>query len=113
MPATPGCTKHHLKLANIIKDAKKKQKGLSICWLDPANAYGSVHHSLIEFTLQHYHAPSKFTGIVQSFYSHLSVKVCKSSWSTPLIPLQVGAYQGDPLSVVIFNTVINTMVDII
>lgn len=81
------------------------------CWLDLANAYGSVHHSLIEFTLKHYHAPPKFTGIVQSFYSHLSVKVCTSSWSTPLIPLQVGVYQGDPLSVVIFNTVINTMVD--
>ena len=32
-------------------------------------------------------------------------------WSTPLIPLQRGVYQGDPLSVVIFNTVINTLID--
>ena len=34
-------------------------------------------------------------------------------WATPLIPLQIGVYtyQGDPLSVVIFNTVMNTLVD--
>ena len=32
-------------------------------------------------------------------------------WDTPFIPIQVGVYQGDSLSVVIFNTVINTMVD--
>ena len=31
--------------------------------------------------------------------------------STPVIPIQVGVYQGDPLSVVIFNTVVNTMLD--
>ena len=28
-----------------------------------------------------------------------------------LIPLQIGVYQGDPLSVVVFNTVINTLMD--
>ena len=26
MPTTPGCTEHHLKLAIILGDAKKKQK---------------------------------------------------------------------------------------
>ena len=40
-------------------------------------------------------------------------KVNSNSWSTPLIPLKIGVYQGDPLSVVIFNTVINTMVEVI
>ena len=57
------------------------------------------------------HAPPQFSA--QSFYSHLSAKVSSSSWSTSLIPLQIGVYQGDALSVVIFNTVINTMVDTI
>ena len=108
MPTTPGCIEHHLKLASILK---QKHKALAVCWLDLANAYRSVHHSLITFALKHYHAPPQFSGIVQSFYSHLSAKVSSSSWSTSLIPLQIGVYQGDPLPVVIFNTVINTMVD--
>lgn len=47
MPTTPGCVEHHLKLAAILAEAKKKHKSLAVCWLDLANAYGSVHHSLI------------------------------------------------------------------
>ena len=82
-----------------------------MCWLDLANAYGSVHHSLIQFSVQHYHAPAQFCNILQSLYSGLLGTIISSSWSTPTIPLEVGVYQGDPLSVVIFNTVINTLVD--
>ena len=113
MPKTPGCIEHHLKLAEILRNAKHKHKSLTVCWLDLANAYGSVHHSLISFALKHYHAPPQFLAIIQSFYSNLSANINSSQWSTSPIPLRVGVYQGDPLSVVIFNTVINTMIDTI
>ena len=111
MPIMPGCSEHHLKLASIRKDAKRKHKYLAICWVDLANAYGSVYHSLIKFSLQHYNPPPKFRKVVESFYTGLYASVSSVMWDTPFIPIQVGVYQGDPLSVVIFNTVINTMVD--
>ena len=111
MPTTPGCVEHHLKLAAILAEAKKKHKSLAVCWLDLANAYGSVHHSLIQFTLKHYHAPPQFCQVLEALYSELSAQVITTDWATPLIPLQIGVYQGDPLSVVIFNTVMNTLVD--
>ena len=57
MPKTPGCIEHHLKLATVLNDARQKHKSLAVCWIDLANAYGSVHHSLISYALQHYHAP--------------------------------------------------------
>jgi len=82
-----------------------------VCWLDLVNAYGSVHHSLINFSLVHYHAPPSFSRLIQVMYDGLSASVMTRDWSTPAFPLQIGVYQGDPLSVVIFNTVINTMVD--
>ena len=105
MPTTPGCTEHHMKLATILQDARAKHKSLAVCWLDLANAYGSVHHSLISFTLRYYNAPPQFSKIVQIFYTGLYAKVSSSKWSAPFIPLKLGVYQGDPLSVVIFNTV--------
>jgi len=70
-----------------------------------------VHHSLIQFTLKHYHAPPRFCQVLEALYSGLSAQVITADWATPLIPLQIGVYQGDPLSVVIFNTVTNTLVD--
>ena len=41
----PGCTEHHCKLAEVIKEASEKHRSLSVCWLDLANAYGSVPHA--------------------------------------------------------------------
>ena len=71
MSATPGCVEHHCKLAAILAETRKKHKSLAVCWLDLANAYGSVHHSLIQFSVKHYHAPPKFSQILQSLYSGL------------------------------------------
>ena len=83
---------------------------LAVWWLDLANAYGSVHHSLIDISLQHYYAPPQFLATV---ITNLSGKVITADWETPVIPLQKAVYQGDPLSVVIFNNVMNTLLDTI
>ena len=48
-----------------------------------------------------------------SLYSNLSAVVTSKSWATNPIPLQVGVYQGDPLSVGIFNAVMVTLADTI
>jgi len=107
----PGCTEQQCKLASIIQEARKKHRSLSVCWLDLANAYGSVHHQLIHFTLNNYHAPDKMMNIVSSLYSGLGATVTADGWATPVIPFQIGVYQGDPFSVVIFNTVMCTLID--
>ena len=39
--------------------------------------------------------------------------VCTKEWSTEPFPIEVGVYQGDPLSVIISNTVMTTMADTI
>ena len=113
MPSISGCTEHQLKLCSVLSEAQRNHKALAVCWLDIANAYGSVHHSLIQFALQHYHAPPQFLSILHALYSGLNTTVITENWETPLISIQKGVYQGDPLSVVIFNTVMNTLVDTI
>ena len=113
MPTVPGCTEHHLKLSSILAEACSAHKSLAVCWLDLANAYGSVHHSLIDFSLRHYKAPPQFLSVIQSLYSGLSARVLTAEWQTLVISLEKGVYQGDPLLVVIFNTVMNTLIDTI
>ena len=88
MPTVPGCTEHHLKLSAILDEARKRHKVLCVCWLDIANAYGSVHHNLIQFSLQHYHAPPGICAIVKALYSGLQAKVITSEWETPAFPLK-------------------------
>ena len=107
----PGCSEHYCKLATIIKDSREKHRALSVCWLDLANAYGSVPHGLIQFALQHYNSPPQFMNTVSGLYSGLSATITTTGWATASVPLQIGVYQGDPLSVVIFNTVMCTLID--
>ena len=102
---------HQAKLAATIKAARRNKRSLAIAWLDIANAYGSVHHSLIQFSLAHYHAPPEFCTLMQSMYTGLSATISTDEWCTAPVPLGIGVYQGDPLSVAIFLTVINTLSD--
>ena len=105
----PGCSEHHLKLLNILREAQRRRKSLCVCWLDLANAFGRVHHDLIAFSLAHYHTPPEIRLI--SLYDGLTAVIATDKWTTAPIYLQLGVYQGDPLSVFIFNTVMNTLVD--
>ena len=109
----PGCTEHHVKLLSIINEARRKHKSLCVAWLDLANAFGSVHHDLIRFSLNHYHAPPVMVDMVSNLYAGLLAIFSTRTWTTAPIPLLKGVYQGDPLSVAIFNTVMNTLVDTI
>ena len=113
MPSVPGCIEHYTKLVTAIKEAHTRHKSLAVCWLDLTNAYGSVHHNLIAFSLRYYGVSSQFISVVDNLYSGLSASIHTQSWSTPDIPINKGVFQGDPLSVVIFNTVMNTYIDAI
>ena len=75
MPATPGYIEHQMKLSSILSEARKKHKSLAICWVDLANAYGRVHHSLIQFSLVHYKAPKEFLDTVKALYT-----ICLPMW---------------------------------
>ena len=109
----PGCTEHHIKLLSMLKEARSKKRSFSVCWLDLANAFGSVPHSLIQFSFQHYHAPPEMVDMISNLYDDLIGVVSSKSWQTAPIHLQIGVFQGDPLSVLVFNTVMNTLVDTI
>ena len=111
LPSVPGVSEHQCKLAAIIKAARSSKHSLAVAWLDIANAYGSVHHSLIQFAMSRYHAPPQLCTLLHSWYSGLSVTVSTSEWVSQAIPLEIGVYQGDPMSVVIFLTVMATLSD--
>ena len=109
----PGCTEHHLKLLSIISEAQRKHKSLSVFWLHLTNAFGSFHHELIRFSLSHYHATQVMASTISNLYEDLTGVISSKAWTTNPIHLQIGVYQGDPLSVLVFNTVMNTLVDTI
>ena len=62
----PGCSEHHLKLLPILQEAQRRRKPVCVGWLDLANAFESIHHDLITFSLANYHIPQQIiesTGV--------------------------------------------------
>ena len=53
---------------STIQGAKSGKHDLEVVWLDLANAYGSVPHSVIEYAMQHYWVPDRLRKIVQEYY---------------------------------------------
>ena len=109
LPNVRGTDEHHFKLWSAFEDAKKSRHTLSACRLDFANAFSSVPHWLIQDSFKLYHASDHFLRIVNNLYSNL-LSASSDKWSTSLLPCRVGVFQGDPFSVIVFNTVINTLV---
>ena len=85
-----------------LQDARRCKKDITVCWLDLANAYGSVSHNLIQFAAEWFHAPEVIRSIIFSYYDDLVVKISTGEWTTGKISYEQGLFQGCPLSVVLF-----------
>ena len=84
------CVKHTQALMEALQGAKRRKKKITVCWLDLANAYGSVSHNLIQFAAEWYHVPDILRKIIHSYYDDLAVKISTSEWTTYKISYEQG-----------------------
>ena len=103
LPGICGTEEHQYKLRSAIADAKRSRHALSICWLDFANAYGSVPHWLILQCFRLYHAPDHLLSVITNIYSNLQLQVSTVKWATSMLPCNIGVLQGDPFSVIVLT----------
>ena len=95
----------------MLQDANSNGQSLTIAWIDLENAYGSVPHKLITFALNHYQVNPHLVELVCNLYTNLTASVLTPLWPAASFAMEIGVFQGDLLSVSIFNVVINTLVD--
>ena len=86
LSGVPGCLEHQFLLMEALKDARKRQRSICCSWLDFKNAFGSVRHKLIDFTIHYYHGSSKIVSIVQDLYSNLYGSVFVNDTLTKSFP---------------------------
>ena len=100
-------------MANIIDKARKSQRSVVITLLDLKNAFGKVHHNLIQKVLLYHHIPDKTQALISSLYDGFHTPVITDHYSTPAIPVRCGVLQDDSLSPLIFNMCFNTFIQCI
>ena len=84
-------------MANMINKARVKQRSLIITLLDLKNAFGEVHHRLIQRILDYHYIPDDVQQWIASLYQDFHTSIISKDFTTPLIPVRRDVLQGDSL----------------
>ena len=103
-----GCIEHSETMYQMLRDAKDTKSSICVCWIDLANAYGSVKHSLFQFSLEWYHVPDHFRAIIYAYYEGLMAAIMVGREMTPWFRFSIGVFQGCTASTILFNVAFNT-----
>ena len=107
-----GCIEHATMASEMLRDAKSRQKQICMIWLDLANAYGSVRHSMVYYALEWYHVPEDMIELIFNYYEGICLQVQTEDWSSAWFGLEVGVPQGCTASTIIFNVAFQMVLDI-
>jgi hypothetical protein len=106
-----GCIEHQYTIQEAISKAKSTGKSqVVLIMTDLTHAFDSVRHQLIEFALRHYKFSDDFIDLVRSIYDGLSVSLQVGDEECSF-DQTIGVFQGDPLSPILFNIVLNLVLE--
>ena len=97
-----GIAANILLLQSIIRDAKKNRKPLTLSFLDVAKAFDSVSQESIKIAMNRLGVPSIVAKYIIESYCNPTTLVCGQS-----VKQNREVKQGDPLSPILFNAVID------
>jgi hypothetical protein len=107
-----GCCENIMLLDHIITDAKKRRKNLFLANLDMNNAFGSVEHAAIFKALECNGAPQPLVEYVKDLFNGFTTNMVIGAKPIP-VSVARGILQGDPLSPILFNMVIDQLLRVI
>ena len=109
-PNLSGTLEHTAQMTDIINKARIRQRSVVITLLDLKNAFGEVHHNLIQSVLDYHHIPEHIKFVIKSLYTDFQTSIITSKFHTPFITVGRGVLQGDCLSPLLFNMCFNTLI---
>ena len=110
LPKLSGTYEHTAQMSHIINKDRIKQRSLVITLLDLKNAFGEVHHNLIQAVLKYHHIPHHTEQLINSLYSDFYTSIISQHFTTPCIKVSCGALQGDSLSPLTFTLCFKTFI---
>ena len=111
IPKVSGCIEHTAVLSQMIREAKSEKKNLVVTWLDIANAYGSIPHSVISSALEAAHVPEPVRKLISSYYNNVNIRFSTTRFTTKWQRVEKGIITGCTLSVILFALSMSWLVD--
>ncbi|KAJ3585346.1 hypothetical protein NHX12_014067, partial [Muraenolepis orangiensis] len=105
----PGCLEHTGVVTQLIREARENKGNLSVLWLDLENAFGSIPHKLVQFTLTKHHVPSRCRDLIADYYSNFRMRVSSGEITSSWHKVEIGIITGCTISVTLFSLAMNML----
>ena len=106
-----GGTGHSMSVTEIIIDRLNRGKNPYVFYLDLSKAFDCINRKVIYDNLRKAGIPRKLVNLIADMHHKTTACYRTSGGTTKKIRTVRGVPQGDPLSPIIFNLVINPMLD--
>ena len=93
-----------------MEDARRQKRSLHLVWFDLRNAFGSVPHELLWYSLRSIGVPDEVVSIAMDIYEGSFFRVETAGGLIGEIPQERGVKQGCPLSPLLFNLAIEGLI---
>jgi len=111
-PLSSGCQENIGALSQMIQQAKASKNNLTVIWLDLANAYGAIPHTLIYIALDPYHIPLHIKGIITSYLSGIQLQFKTAHFRTWWQNLEKGLVTTCTISPILFDMGMNRLITV-
>lgn len=108
-----GCLEHNFILQEALDDARRRSREVCAAWLDLSNAFGSVPHASLLAALRQAGLNHDQLELVADLYSDSFTAVRHKNGVTPDIPFLAGVRQGCPLSPILFNITMESLLRVV
>jgi hypothetical protein len=93
-----------------MEDAHTHEKDMILCYLDFKGAFISTDHRQLVKVLEILGLPQYFTRLVSNLYRNASTEFITSYGLTPAMGIKRGTLQGDPLSPLLIDLMIEPLI---
>jgi Reverse transcriptase (RNA-dependent DNA polymerase) len=98
-------------IQNVIARCEAEDKHSAIVCLDQEKAYDRVNHNFLWASLTKLSFPETFVATIRNLYETAQTRVILNGVIGPKYDIKRGVRQGDPLSCLLFNIVIESLAE--
>ena len=110
IPGFSGCLEHTSMIWHQIQSARREKRDLHVVFLDLANAFGSVPHSLLWEAFDFFRVPGSIKSLVKAYFLDIQLCFTTAEYTTAWQQLEIGIMAGCTISPLAFTMAMEVII---